>query len=280
MRIAPLFLLVALARGEDDTFDIMDRDGDGLVKTEEIQSAWARPDVYGNAADLKDEADRTMNWADANGDDAISRKEWADANAKDGKDEKDYGEGWDAAFDDPRLDVEVSGEDEFRRADADADGHLTPEELAAHWAGGDPDATSEQARKYAAEMTVQESDSDKDGQLSEDEWSDMYSEDDDDDAAADEEDDDDGEDEHGEEYDDDDEDSCAPAPPSLPARAAHRPDPFRPVSLPQRRRPHRAPPRRRRRAPRPRQCRGRGGEPARPGVPRDGQRWERRPHGR
>ena len=222
-----LLLLVALARGEDDTFDIMDRDGDGLVKTEEIQSAWAKPDVYGHAADLKDESEATMNWADANGDDAISRKEWADANAKDGKDEKDYGEGWDAAFDDPRLDVEVSGEDEFRRADVDADGHLTPEELAAHWAGGDPDATPEDARKYAAEMTVQESDSDKDGRLSEDEWSDMYSEeeeeDDDEDAAADEEDDDDGEDEHGEEYDDDDEDSCAPAPPSLPARAAHRP---------------------------------------------------------
>ena len=32
----------------------------------------------------------------------------------------------------------------------------------------------------------------------------------------------------GEEYDDDDEDSCAPAPPSLPARADHRPDPFAP----------------------------------------------------
>ena len=176
-----MLLLVALARGEDDTFDIMDRDGDGLVKTEEIQSAWAKPDVYGDAAALKGQAEATMNWADANGDDAISRKEWADANAKDGKDEKDYGEGWDAAFEDPRLDVEVSGEDEFRRADADADGHLTPEELAAHWAGGDPDATSEQDRKYAAEMTVQASDSDKDGRLSEDEWSDMYSEDDDDD---------------------------------------------------------------------------------------------------
>ena len=143
--------------------------------------------------------------------------------------------------------MEVSGEDEFRRADVDADGHLTPEELAAHWAGGDPDATSEDARKYAAEMTVQASDSDKDGQLSEDEWSDMYSEDDDEDedAAADEEDDDDGEDEHGEEYDDDDEDSCAPAPPTPPAR---RPPtrPLRPVhySAP----PPAAPPRRRRRA--------------------------------
>ena len=57
----------------------------------------------------------------------------------------------------------------------------------------------------------------------------MYSEDDDEDedAAADEEDDDDGEDEHGEEYDDDDEDSCAPAPPSLPARAP-RTRPFAP----------------------------------------------------
>ena len=159
----------SLARGEDDTFDIMDRDGDGLVKTEEIQSAWAKPDVYGNAAQ-RSGGTATMNWADANGDDAISRKEWADANAKDGKDEKDYGRGGTPRSRIRGSDVEVSGEDEFRRADADADGHLTPEELAAHWAGGDPDATSEQARKYAAEMTVQESDSDKDGRLSEDEW--------------------------------------------------------------------------------------------------------------
>ena len=67
---ASVLLLVALARGEDDTFDIMDRDGDGLVKTEEIQSAWAKPDVYGDAAALKGQAEATMNWADANGDDA------------------------------------------------------------------------------------------------------------------------------------------------------------------------------------------------------------------
>ena len=148
MRIAPSSSS-RLRGGEDDTFDIMDRDGDGLVKTEEIQSAWAKPDVYGNAAALKGQAEATMNWADANGDDAISRKEWADANAKDGKDEKDYGEGWDAAFDDPRLDAEVNGEDDPARRRGRAP---PPEELAAHWAG-DPDATSEDARKYAAEMT-------------------------------------------------------------------------------------------------------------------------------
>ena len=72
-------------------------------------------------------------------------------------------------------------------------GHLTPEELAALWAGGDPDATSEQARKYAAEMTVHSSVSDQDGQLSEGRHRGGRRRSDSD-AAADEEDDDDGED--------------------------------------------------------------------------------------